>query len=178
MTEKDSVEANKLLHMIGDFERISDHAVNILESSEEIFSKKLVFSETAKNELQTLLDAVNEILELALSAFEENNLSIAIKVEPLEQVIDYLKDYLKTQHILRLQRQECTIELGFVLSDLLNNLERVSDHCSNIACCLIEISHDSMDVHEYLRGLKSGDGEASFNVSYEYFKNKYAVKQN
>ncbi len=176
MTEKDSIEANKLLHMIGDFERISDHAVNILESSEEIYGKKLTFSETAKNELQTLFDAVNEILELALSAFENNNLSLAIKVEPLEQVIDYLKDYLKTQHILRLQRQECTIELGFVLSDLLNNLERVSDHCSNIACCLIEISHDSMDVHEYLRGLKSGDGEASFNVSYEFFKNKYAIK--
>ena len=162
--------------MIGDFERISDHAVNILESAEEIKDKKLTFSETAKTELKTMFDAVNEILDIALSAFEKNDLALAIKVEPLEQVIDYLKDYLKTQHILRLQHGECTIEMGFVLSDLLTNLERVSDHCSNIACCLIEISHDSMDVHEYIRGIKSGKGEEAFNRSYEMFKEMYAVK--
>lgn len=176
LTENDSIEVNKLLHMIGDFERISDHAVNILESAEEIKDKKLTFSETARNELKTMFDAVNEILDIALSAFEKNDLALAIKVEPLEQVIDYLKDYLKTQHINRLQRGECTIEMGFVLSDLLTNLERVSDHCSNIACCLIEISHDSMDVHEYLRGIKAGKGEETFNRSYEMFKEKYAVK--
>ena len=162
--------------MIGDFERISDHAVNILESAEEIKDKKLTFSETAKSELKTMFDAVNEILDIALSAFEKNDLELAITVEPLEQVIDYLKDYLKTQHILRLQHGECTIEMGFVLSDLLTNLERVSDHCSNIACCLIEISHDSMDVHEYIRGIKSGKGEEAFNQSYEMFREKYAVK--
>ena len=176
LTENDSIEVNKLLHMIGDFERISDHAVNILESAEEIKDKKLTFSETAKSELKTMFDAVNEILDIALSAFEKNDLELAITVEPLEQVIDYLKDYLKTQHILRLQHGECTIEMGFVLSDLLTNLERVSDHCSNIACCLIEISHDSMDVHEYIRGIKSGKGEEAFNRSYEMFREKYAVK--
>lgn len=176
LTEADSIEVNKLLHMIGDFERISDHAVNILESAEEIKEKKLTFSDTAKAELKTMFDAVNEILDIALSAFEKNDLAIAIQVEPLEQVIDYLKDHLKAQHIQRLRRGECTIELGFVLSDLITNLERVSDHCSNIACCLIEISHDSMDVHEYIKGIKSGSGEQAFNRSYESFMEKYALK--
>ncbi len=174
LPENASIEVNKLLHMIGDFERISDHAVNILESAEEIHGKKLFFSSEAKAELDVMFHAVEEILDLSLEAFKKNDLTLAVRVEPLEQVVDNLKDALKTRHILRLQKQECTIEMGFVLSDLLTNLERVADHCSNIACCLIEISHDSMDMHEYLKELKESN-RFDFNASYEYFKSKYAI---
>ena len=174
LTENDSAEVNKLLHIIGDFERISDHAVNILESAEEIREKKMNFSDEAKAELSAMIGAVNEILDLALSAFRSNDLDIAVRVEPLEQVIDHLKDYLKNQHINRLRRAECTIELGFVLTDLTTNLERVADHCSNVAGCLIEIAHDSMDVHGYLRDLHSGD-HFDFEASYAYYKDKYEL---
>ena len=140
MSESDSAEANKLLHVIGDFERISDHAINVVNSAEEIHDKKLEFSGQAKKELNVLIDAVLEILNLALASFEKDDLDSAIMVEPLEQVVDYLRDVLKKQHIRRLRKQECTIELGFVLTDILTNLERVSDHCSNIAACILEIA--------------------------------------
>lgn len=174
MTEADSAEANKLLHVIGDFERISDHAVNIVESAEEINDKKLEFSGEARRELNVLIGAVSEILDLALQSFKNNDLDSAVMVEPLEQVVDYLRDYLKKQHIARLRRQECTIELGFVLTDLLTNLERVSDHCSNIAGCVLEISHENLDIHEYLRRVKGGEIK-EFNDYYDYFKVKYAI---
>lgn len=174
MTEADSAEANKLLHVIGDFERISDHAVNIVESAEEINDKKLEFSGEARRELNVLISAVSEILDLALRSFKNNDLDSAVMVEPLEQVVDYLRDSLKKQHIARLRRQECTIELGFVLTDLLTNLERVSDHCSNIAGCVLEISHENLDIHEYLRRVKGGEIK-EFNDYYDYFKVKYAI---
>ena len=157
MSESDSAEANKLLHVIGDFERISDHAINVVNSAEEIHDKKLEFSGQAKKELTVLIDAVLEILDLALASFERDDLDSAVMVEPLEQVVDYLRDVLKKQHIRRLRKQECTIELGFVLTDILTNLERVSDHCSNIAACILEIARDEMDVHEYLRTVKGGE---------------------
>lgn len=175
MTEADSAEANELLHVIGDFERISDHAVNIVESAEEINDKKLEFSGEARRELNVLISAVSEILDLALRSFKNNDLDSAVMVEPLEQVVDYLRDFLKKQHIARLRRQECTIELGFVLTDLLTNLERVSDHCSNIAACVLEISHENLDIHEYLRRVKGGEIK-EFNDYYNYFKVKYAIE--
>lgn len=174
MSESDSAEANKLLHVIGDFERISDHAINVVNSAEEIHDKKLEFSGQAKKELTVLIDAVLEILDLALASFERDDLDSAVMVEPLEQVVDYLRDVLKKQHIRRLRKQECTIELGFVLTDILTNLERVSDHCSNIAACILEIARDEMDVHEYLRTVKGGDMK-EYNDYFDYFKVKYAL---
>ena len=173
MTEADSAEANKLLHVIGDFERISDHAINIIESAEEIHDKNVVFSAEARAELKVITDAVSEIIDMVLVAFRENDLETAFKVEPLEQVIDDLRDYMKRQHVVRLRNGECTIELGFVLTDLLTNLERISDHCSNIAGCVLEIAHDDLDIHKYLRGVKDGDTK-EFNEYFEMYKTKYA----
>lgn len=169
----DSRETAKLLHIIGDFERISDHAVNLVESAEEIRNKGLSFSVHAKQELAVLTAAVGEVMDLALDAFLQNNPALAAKVEPLEQVVDTLKEQLRNRHILRLQKEECTIELGFVWSDLLTSLERVADHCSNIAGCVIEMSHDSLDVHEYLDNVKAGG--PGFLRAYEAYAQKYAL---
>ncbi len=174
LTEQDSHEVTKLLHIIGDFERISDHAVNISESAQEMFDKKLEFSESAKNELSVMISAVNEILNVALDAFCDGDLNAAFHVEPLEEVIDTLNNRLKKRHVARLQRGECTIELGFILSDLLTNLERVSDHCSNIAGCVIEIEHDTLDMHEYMEKLKS-EGNPRYISCYENYKAKYTL---
>ncbi|MBQ8911481.1 MAG: Na/Pi cotransporter family protein [Clostridia bacterium] len=172
MTEKDSNEVSKLLHLIGDFERISDHAVSIAVSAEEISDKKLAFSPEAQKELELLSDAVCEILDLTLESFRTGDLTLAAKVEPLEQVIDRLRDFMKKQHVERLGKQECTIELGFVFSDLITCLERISDHCSNIAGCILEMSHENMDIHEYLNKVKSGDAK-EFNEYFEYYSTKY-----
>ncbi len=174
MSERDSNEANKLLHVIGDFERLSDHALNIVESAEEIHDKNMEFSGEAKRELKILIEAVKEIIDISLKAFRENDLNSAIMVEPLEQVVDDLRDTLKKQHISRLRRNECTIELGFVLSDLLTNLERISDHCSNIAGCELEIAHENLDIHQYLSNVKGGSTK-EFNDYFDYFKLKYAL---
>lgn len=174
LTEQDSHEVTKLLHIIGDFERISDHAVNISESAQEMFDKKLEFSESAKNELSVMISAVNEILNVALDAFCDGDLNAAFHVEPLEEVIDTLNNRLKKRHVARLQRGECTIELGFILSDLLTNLERVSDHCSNTAGCVIEIEHDTLDMHEYMEKLKS-EGNPRYISCYENYKAKYTL---
>lgn len=175
MSEQDRFEANRLLHMIGDFERISDHAVNILESAEEVHEKKLVFSPEAHQELNTMFQAVAEITQLAVEAFREGNMDKAVMVEPLEQVVDDLRDTLKRRHIDRLQCGECTIELGFVLTDLLTNLERISDHCSNIAGCLLEMeAHEDLDIHAYLRKVRDSDGSEYTNY-YDYFRNKYSI---
>ena len=169
----DSRETAKLLHIIGDFERISDDAVNLVESAEEIRNKGLSFSVHAKQELAVLTAAVGEVMDLALDAFLQNDPALAAKVEPLEQVVDTLKEQLRNRHILRLQKGECTIELGFVWSDLLTSLERVADHCSNIAGCVIEMSHDSLDVHEYLDNVKAGG--PGFLRAYEAYAQKYAL---
>lgn len=169
----DSRETAKLLHIIGDFERISDHAVNLVESAEEIRNKGLSFSVHAKQELAVLTAAVGEVMDLALDAFLQNDPALAAKMEPLEQVVDTLKEQLRNRHILRLQKGECTIELGFVWSDLLTSLERVADHCSNIAGCVIEMSHDSLDVHEYLDNVKAGG--PGFLRAYEAYAQKYAL---
>ena len=170
----DNRTVNTLLHTIGDFERISDHAVNIAESAQEMSDKKLVFSEQANKELAVMIRAVDEIMSSALRSFCDVDMNAAFNVEPLEEVIDLINARLKKRHVARLQRGECTIELGFVLADLLTNLERVSDHCSNIAGCMIEIKHDALDVHEYMEKLKT-EGNPRYTACYEAYKEKYAL---
>ncbi|MBP3605366.1 MAG: Na/Pi cotransporter family protein [Clostridia bacterium] len=173
LTVADNHQLTKLLHIIGDFERISDHAVNIVESAEEIRSKKLAFSQEAQRELAVMTAAIGEILDISERAFCENDLSLASRIEPLEQVVDSLKDQIKANHIRRLQKSECSIEHGFVLSDLLNNFERVSDHCSNVGGCIIELAHDALDLHKYLSEVKAED--AAFKSDYDAFAKKYAL---
>ncbi len=176
LSSADNAQASKLLHMISDYERISDHAVNILGSAEEIDEKKLSFSTDAQREINTMVSAVKEIMTLALKAFRDDDLNSAVMVEPLEQVVDNLKDKIRMHHVSRLQTGECTIELGFILTDLLTDLERVSDHCSNIAGYLLEMSRDDMDmgVHEFLHNVRSGDA-TEFHDYYDYFKVKYRM---
>ncbi len=175
LTTSESHEVTKLLHLIGDFERISDHALNLVESAEEIKAKNITFSDEAKNELASLKSAVLDILSMTENAYIENDIALAMKVEPLEQVVDYLKDHIRLQHILRLQNSKCTIEHGFVLSDILTNLERVSDHCSNIAGCLVEMSaKNALDLHGYLRGIKKS-GE-DFEQLYKEYMRKYTIQ--
>ena len=171
LSEADSKQATKLLHIIGDFERISDHAVNILESAEEMRDKKIEFSKEAQRELAVMRKAVADILDLAERAFARNDVNLAANVEPLEQVVDDIRDKIKANHIIRLQKSECTIEHGFILADLLNNFERVSDHCSNIGGCVIEIStYDAMDVHKYHAMLKAGS--KAYEEKYEEYKKR------
>ena len=175
MTEVDSHEATKLLHMIGDLERISDHSVNLVESAEEIRDKNNSFSDQAVSELDVLYKAIKEILNLTSDAFTNNNLESAYMVEPLEQVVDDLKEQIKHNHTIRLQKSQCSIELGFILSDILTNLERVADHCSNVAGCLIEMSkHESLDLHNYLHNLKESDKQ--YALYYEAYAHKYAIQ--
>ena len=176
LTDDDSVEATKLLHIISDFERISDHSVNILQSAEEISAKKLSFSGDAKRELSVMIDAVAEIVDLAYDSFVNENLDSAIQVEPLEQVVDRLKDTIKSKHISRLQKGECTIELGFILTDIVTNLERVSDHCSNVAGCMLEMAHKDMEIHKYLSSVKDGNKE-EYNHYFDYFRMKYDLER-
>ena len=172
--EADSRQITKLLHMIGDFERISDHAVNILESAEEMRDKKITFSAEAQGELAVMRAAIIDILDVAERAFLNNDMELAADVEPLEQVVDDLRDKIKLGHIIRLQKSECTIEHGFILADLLNDFERVSDHCSNIAGCVIEISqYDALDMHKYLSEIKHGS--EGFEEKYKEYKKKYNI---
>ena len=158
MGAAESEEATELLKTIGDFERISDHAVNVLESAEELRTKGLTFSKTAQRELDVLSKAVRDILTLALRAFREQDMDAAGQVEPLEQVIDDLKEQMRTRHILRLQQGQCSIETGFVWCDLLTDLERTSDHCSNIAGCVIDAAQHDLNLHETLRSVRHSDG--------------------
>lgn len=162
--EKEGTEASMLLKAIGDFERISDHAVNILESAEELRDKGISFTEPAKVEINALCDATLEIVSLSYICFTENNLEVANCVEPLEQIIDQMKEFLRGQHIERLRLGNCSIEAGFVWSDLITNMERVSDHCSNIAGCLIDSTQNNMNLHESLKLIR---GES------EFYKEKY-----
>ena len=171
---QDSSQVTKLLHIIGDFERISDHAVNIVESAEEMRDKKIEFSSEARRQLDVMEKAVGDIVSMTEQAFVDNDLAIAKNIEPLEQVVDEIRDSIKMGHILRLQKSECTIEHGFVLSDLLNNFERVSDHCSNIAGCMIEMTAFSdMNVHEYTEKTKHND--KSFENKYKEYLEIYKI---
>lgn len=173
----ESREVTELLHCIGDIERISDHAVNIAEVAKEIHDKKIEFSDEAKHEIDVISSAVREILGLTETALEGENLAVAKTVEPLEQVIDKLKNKIRFNHIKRLKEGDCTIEMGFILGDLLTNYERVSDHCSNIAVCLLEIANNSFETHEYLSHVKS-EGENEFFEQYDIYKKKYSLKAN
>jgi len=174
MSSKDSKVVTELLHCVGDIERISDHALNIAEAAKEIHDKQISFSDKAKEDIAIITNAVSEILDLAVNALANDDLTAARSVEPLEQVIDRLKRKIKNGHITRLREGNCTMELGFILSDLLTNYERVSDHCSNIAVCFIEIANDSFETHEYLSHVKSGE-EKEFSEMYESYKQKYYI---
>ena len=173
LNERESADTTKLLRVIGDFERISDHAVNILESAEELRDKEISFTDAAKAELNVLIGAVGEITGLALKAFEENDLTAAVDIEPLEEIIDNLKERLRANHNARLQKGGCSIEAGFVWSDLITNMERVSDHCSNIGGCVIETSHQNLNMHEGIRKMKSESPE--YKTKFEYYFDKYKI---
>ena len=174
MDERDSRQITKLLHIIGDYERISDHAVNVVESAEEMRDKKIEFSPQAQREITVLREAVREILDITYEAFVSDDIARASDVEPLEQIIDELRDKIKLNHIIRLQKSECTIEHGFVLSDILTNFERVADHCSNIAGCVVEISaFDALDMHKYLA--EQRQGSEGFAQKFNEYKAKYVV---
>ncbi len=174
LTKADSNQVSELLHAIGDFERIGDHAVNILRVAEEIHDKGLRFSDMAQQELIVMTRAIVDILNLTVDAFEHDDDVLAGKVEPLEQVIDGLTMELKNRHIKRLQEGKCTIELGFILSDLLTNYSRVSDHCSNVAVTVIQIKDSVMDTHGYLNEMKTG-GSPQFNRAYEDYQEAYGL---
>lgn len=171
--ESDSALAAEYLRLIGDFERIADHSVNILESAEEMQQKGIAFSAAARQEYATMAGAVREVTALAYDSFVSSNVQAARQVEPLEQVIDDLKEEMRTRHIRRMQQGSCGIEAGFIWSDLLTDLERVSDHCSNIACCMIEGADHNLHRHEVLQSIR-GSGE-SFDREYTSYRQKYAL---
>lgn len=171
----DSANVSKLLHNIGDFERIGDHALNIRQSAKEMHEKGLTFSEHAREEIDLLFSALREIITLAMDSFADDDLDKAARVEPLEQVIDVLIAQIKRKHIERLQAGRCTIELGFILNDILNNCERISDHCSNIAVCVTEIDRGEFDTHEYLNTIKSGN-DARYKADFADYAKKYEIK--
>ncbi|MBD5162123.1 MAG: Na/Pi cotransporter family protein [Oscillibacter sp.] len=174
LSDEDSRNISKQLHSIGDFERIGDHAVNLLKTAQEIHEKSIQFSGPASDELRVLLGALKEILTLTTRAYAEGDLDLAARVEPLEQVIDGLVADIKSNHIARLQKGHCTIEMGFVLSDLLTNCERVSDHCSNIAVAQIETAQNLYQAHEYLNALKNS-GDAAFRAAFNSYRGQFAV---
>lgn len=173
MGEPETEEATELLKSIGDFERISDHAVNVLRSAEELRDKKLTLSDNARRELETFSRAINDILDLSLRAFEKNDIALASEIEPLEQVIDKLKEQMRTRHILRMQQGNCSIEVGFVWSDMLTDLERTSDHCSNVAGCIIDTAQHNLNLHETLNLTKTKD--ADFKEKYERYAEIYRL---
>ena len=172
LSSTDKRTASKILHSIGNFERISDHALNLVSSAQEMLEKKIVMSDGAVAELKNLGDAVKEIIALATNAYASMDTSLAQKVEPLEQVIDLLTQDVRLHHVDRLQSGDCTIENGFVLADILNNYERISDHCSNIAVAVLEADLDLFDPHEYLRSVKSMENPA-FKTLFTQYQEKY-----
>lgn len=174
LSVSESQVVSNLLHTIGDLERISDHAVNIVEAAEEMHQKKISFSKQALEEIPIIKNAVTEILNMSIDCFINSDVNLAKEVEPLEDVIDQLRTDLKARHIERLRKGICTIELGFILQDLLTNFERVSDHCSNIAVCLIRIKENSLDTHEYMNELKRLE-KSEFMDEFNVYKNKYAL---
>ena len=174
LTQRDSHNVSKMLHSISDFERIGDHAVNILKTAQEIHDKKVSFSAEAKAELEVLTAALEQILSDTVEAFEKDDMDRARKVEPLEQVIDNLTAEIKSRHIERLRQGACTIEMGFILTDLTTDFERVSDHCSNVAVALIEVEEGLFDTHKYLNAVKTGDDE-QFKKYYDEYGAKYKL---
>ncbi len=175
ISDSDSSEVSKLLKVIGDFERISDHSINILESAEELKEKDMQFTPDAVKELEVLCSAVSEILTLSYMAFINDDLKSARDVEPLEQVIDGLKAKLRDGHIKRLKTGTCSIEAGFVWADLITNLERTADHCSNIAVCVIDAAENNMNIHQSLKNMKNGN--SYFDARYSEYSKKYMIAE-
>lgn len=173
MSYQDSRTASTILHTISDFERISDHAKNICSSAKELHEKKIELSKKAQAELEVMFSAIDEIMDLTIKSVSNNDLYSAYLVEPLEEVVDQLRTKLKSRHIKRLQKGNCSMETGFIYIDLLTNLERVSDHCSNIAVCLIQVSDDNFETHEYLRTVKTSGEE--FDMYVAKYVDKYAL---
>ena len=176
LKKEDSEMLNVMLHCIGDFERISDHACNLCDSARELQQKNMQFSPKAETELDILSSAVREAVDISFDAFKSNNKNEADKVEPLEELIDTLSVELKARHIRRLREGKCTIELGFAHSDILNNLERVADHCSNIAVDVIQSDQAEFDAHEYLDRIKNKDNQ-QFARDYKAYKEKYRLPE-
>ncbi len=167
LAQEDSQDVTMILHCIGDFERISDHAVNIVETAREVNKKEEHFSDKARAELDVYEAALREIVSMTYNVF-------AAHVEPLEEVIDNINEEVKKKHVKRLRKGKCTIGLGFILSDLTTNYERVADHCSNIAACLIQIKEDALETHEYIDNLKENDA-IRFNREYKEYRKKYKL---
>ncbi|MBO4390704.1 MAG: Na/Pi cotransporter family protein [Lachnospiraceae bacterium] len=176
MTKSQNREVSKILHTMSDFERIGDHAVNITECAKELNQKHIVFSDEAEDELELLTRAIHEIVDITTEAFEKEDVNLAYRVEPLEEMIDLLCDEMKMRHIARIQRGTCTLNHGFVFNDLLTNYERVADHCSNVAVAMIELDQAvaTFDTHEYLNNLKKIK-DSTFNQYFEEYRNKYQL---
>lgn len=174
LNTEQSDDVSKYLHTLSDFERISDHALNIAETSKEIKEKKTVFSEGAQHEIDVMLAALNEILDTASRAFVNNDIQLAYRVEPLEEQVDYLCDTMKLHHIERVQKGSCSLEQGFVFNDLLNNFERVADHCSNIAVAVIELNADNFDTHDYINNLKQLHSH-NFDELFAHYSDKFKI---
>ncbi|MGI6029617.1 MAG: Na/Pi cotransporter family protein [Candidatus Heteroscillospira sp.] len=172
LSTSDSQQVSKCLHTIGDLERIGDHAKNIVDVAQEMHDKRIVFSEDALRDLEVINAAVSEVVATTVRSFAQNDLEMAKEVEPLEDVIDELIDEAKSRHIARLQHNACTIELGFVFTDYLTNMERISDHCSNVAVCLLEVSSSAMDAHSYLSNMKE---QPRFKELFSIYRNKYQL---
>lgn len=173
---KDSHTLSEILHCIGDFERISDHALHIERAARELRDKELKFSDKAQAELIVLQRAIHDILKITTLSFAEEDLELAKQVEPLEEVIDMLDLEIRQRHIKCLRKGKCTIELGFILSDIINDFERVSDHCSNIAVCLLEVSEDEFDTHAYLQEMKSKEN-MDFQGKVMAYKDRYQLPE-
>ncbi|MDD6278982.1 MAG: Na/Pi cotransporter family protein [Oscillospiraceae bacterium] len=173
ITARDSRRVSKMMHMVGNFERISDHAVNLVESAQEMNDKRLDFSDECQNEIAVICEAITENINKAFDAYINDDLPLAHKIEPLEEVVDNISAELKNRHIQRLQNGDCTVELGYIYQDILTNLERISDHCSNIAGCIIEIE-EKTDIHEYLHDMKEND--ETFRREFRAYTETYFTK--
>ena len=171
--ESDAEEINHMLHVIGDCERIGDHSLNMLESANEMHKNGLRFSDAANTELDVIRNALSDIITLSFTSYAERDLQGAKRVEPLEDVIDALQESIRDRHISRLQEGKCTIRLGFVLNDMLTNMERISDHCSNIAVCLLQ-KHDSYSTHSFMENVKHGDSD-EFDKAFVEYKAEYSL---
>ena len=174
LSGEDSHTVSMLLHSISDFERISDHAVNVLRSAREMREKKLSFSPQAAAELHVFAEAVRDIARRTVDCFDRGDLELAATVEPLESCIDQINSKVKSRHIERLTAGQCTIELGFILQDICTNFERVSDHCSNIALCQIQVPNDELDTHEYSQNVRKTDRDHFTEVRRQY-QERYAL---
>lgn len=174
LAEKDSHTLSILLHCIGDFERISDHAVNITQAAREMFDKEQSFSNKASVELEIFTQALKDVVNLTFEVFANNDLRQALRVEPLEEEIDYLQAEIKRRHVKRLRKGKCTIEMGFILSDVVTSYERVADHCSNIAVCVLQVNDDAFDVHEYMNKLKLSEDQ-TFEAFLKQYQDKYVL---